>query len=79
MSNNSGLSKTGLSNISSEDFFSIQPSDVAQLNEERKIFEEGLLIVGAGLIDCQFIPPSPDNLIGGKKFPIQRYLDKINY
>ena len=47
--------------------------------EERKIFEEGLLIDGAGLIDCQFFPPSPDNLIGGKKFPIQRYLDKINY
>jgi hypothetical protein len=25
-----------------------------------------------GLIDVQFFPPSPDNLIGGKKFPIQR-------
>jgi len=52
---------------------------VPDAEEERKIFEEGLLIDGAGLIDCQFFPPSPDNLIGGKKFPIQRYLDKINY
>ena len=25
-----------------------------------------------GLIDVQFFPPSPDNLIGEKNFPIQR-------
>jgi hypothetical protein len=68
MSNNSGLSQTGLSNNSPENFFAIQPSDVAQMNEERKVFEEGLLIDGEGLIDCQFFPPSPDNLIGGKNF-----------
>ena len=35
------------------------------------------MIEGVGLIVGQFFPPSPDNLIGGKKFPIQRYYQKL--
>ena len=58
----------GLPNNPQINYFSIQPSDVAQLNEERRLFEEGLLREGVGLIDVQFFPPSPDNLIGEKIF-----------
>ena len=67
-----------LPNNSKLNHFSIQEeSDVAQLSEEKRVFEEGLLIEGVGLIDGQFFSPSPDNLIGGKNFPIQRHYQKL--
>ena len=67
------MSNTGLPNNSQVDHFSIQQSDVAQMNEEKRSFEDWLSREGVGLVNCQFIPPSPDNLIGGINFPIQRF------
>ena len=54
----------GLSNDVDVNHFQIQQVDVDQLNEEKRLLEEQLNIVGFGLTDIDFVPPSPENLIG---------------
>ena len=55
-------------------YLSIQPSDVEQSEEEKRLFEEKLnQLVGVGLIDVQFVPPSLENLIGGTSYPLERF------
>ena len=63
MSINNGVPE--LPNNSEINHFEVQPSDVAQLEAEKRLFEEGLNRDGVGLIDVQFFPPSKENLFGG--------------
>jgi hypothetical protein len=60
----------GLSNNNDVNHFQIQQVDVDQLNEEKRLLEEQLNIVGFGLTDIDFVPPSPENFIGGSKNPM---------
>ena len=73
MSINNGL--PGLPINSEINHFEIQSSDVAQLEAEKRLFEDGLLIDGVGLIDVQFFPPSIENLFGGKNSSLANKLN----
>ena len=62
------MSSSGVPRVSknnSINHLSIQPSDVAQMEEENRLLEESLTQDSVGLTVVQFFPPSPDGLIGG--------------
>ena len=65
------MSNTGVPGVfdnDSDNHFSIQQSDVAQMEEEKRLLEESLVEDGLGLTGGQFFPPDPDSDIGREYF-----------
>ena len=64
--NNTGV--PGLYDHDSNNHFELQPSDVAQMAEEKRLLEESLIEDGLGITGGQFFPPDPDSDIGRDYF-----------
>ena len=64
----SNIGDPGVTINNSDNHWTIQPSDVAQMEEEKRLLEESLVEDGLGITGGQFFPPDPDSDIGRDYF-----------